>query len=121
MEDNAFRPPVRAIPQRRSEHVMSTPTVTEREQSFAETALRLSGKSEEEARRTGALDRADEQVEKLFLPQYQTVNSPVHKAVWDGKAPLGLFNPPPLAPSHPSDKVMEASLEVVRRRRAAGA
>jgi hypothetical protein len=34
--------------------------------SFAETALRLGGKSDEEARRTGAIDKADEQVEALF-------------------------------------------------------
>ena len=77
---------------------MSTSTPTERDQqSFAETALRLGGKTEEEARRTGAVDKADEQVEALFKPQYQTVNSPIHKAVWDGKVPLDLFAPPPLA------------------------
>src|SRR5438445_10875757 len=100
---------------------MSTSTPTDREQqSFAETALRLSGKTEEEARRTGALDKADEQVESLFAPQYQTVNSPVHKAVWDGRVPLELFNPPPHDASHPSDRVMEASFELVRRRREAG-
>src|SRR5271154_2867171 len=98
---------------------MSTPTVTENEQSFAETALRLSGKTEEEARRTGALDKADEQVEKLFQPQYQTVNSPIHKAVWDDKVPLNLFRPPVLPPADAADAAMEASLEVVRRRRAA--
>src|SRR5262249_34933765 len=85
-----------------------------------ETALRLGGKSEEEARRTGAVDRADEQVEKLFKPQYQTANSPIHKAVWDGKVPLDLFQPPPLAASHPSDKVMSDSLEIARRHRGAG-
>jgi alkylation response protein AidB-like acyl-CoA dehydrogenase len=94
-------------------------STTEREQSFAETALRLGGKSEEEARRTGALDKADEQVERLFLPQYQTVNSPIHKAVWEGQTPLPLFQPPPLAASHPSDAVMERSLDVIRRRREA--
>ncbi len=96
-------------------------TSTERDkQSFAETALQLAGKSEEESRRTGALDKADEQVESLFKPQYQTSNSPIHKAVWDAKVPLALFQPPPPAPSHPSDAVMEKSLEVVRRRREAG-
>src|SRR6478672_8722551 len=78
------------------EPLMSTATPEREQQSFAETALRLGGKSEEEARLTGAVDRADEQVEALFKPQYQTVNSPIHKAVWDGKAPLDLFNPPPL-------------------------
>src|SRR6516225_5602195 len=99
--------------------LMSTVTPPDREQqSFAETALRLGGKSEEEARRTGALDRADEQVEALFKPQYRTENSPIHKAVWDGKTPLDLFNPPP--PSAPCDRTMDASLEIVRRRRQDG-
>ena len=59
------------------------PSDTTNETSFAETALKLGGKSEEEARRTGAIDRADDQVEQLFKPQYQTVNSPIHRAVWD--------------------------------------
>jgi alkylation response protein AidB-like acyl-CoA dehydrogenase len=99
---------------------MSTTTPTDRDsQSFAETALRLGGKTEEEARRTGAVDKADEQVESLFAPQYQTANSPIHKAVWEGKAPLDLFDPPPLPASAPCDKAMEASLAIVRRRREA--
>jgi acyl-CoA dehydrogenase len=100
---------------------MSTVTPPDREQqSFAETALRLGGKTDEEARRTGAMDKADEQVESLFKPQYQTVNSPIHKAVWDGHVPLDLFAPPALAASAPCDRTMEASLEIVRRRRAEG-
>jgi len=100
---------------------MSTITPPEREQqSFAETALRLGGKSEEEARRTGAVDKADEQVESLFKPQYQTVNSPIHRAVWDGKAPLELFTSPPLPAAADCDKSMQASLDLVRRHREAG-
>lgn len=95
---------------------MSTPTATEK-QSFAEAALRLSGKTEEEARRTGALDRADEQVEALFAPQYQTSQSPIHRAVWDRKVPLELFGPPQLAGSAPCDAAMERSIAVVRARR----
>src|SRR5262249_44966743 len=99
---------------------MSSPTVTEREQhSFAEAALRLSGKTDEEARRTGAVDKADEQVEALFAPQYQTVHSPVHKAVWDGRVPLELFQPPPLPESAACDAAMERCLTIVRRRREA--
>src|SRR5271165_5794138 len=85
-------------------------------QSFAEAALRLSGKTEEEARRTGAMDKADEQVESLFAPQYQTTDSPVHKAVWDGKTPLDLFAPPPLPASAPCDEAMTRSLAIIRRR-----
>ncbi|HEY2841129.1 MAG TPA: hypothetical protein VGJ26_18380, partial [Pirellulales bacterium] len=88
--------------------------------SFAETALKLGGKSEEEARRTGAIDKADDQVEDLFAPQYQTVASPAHRAVWDDEVPVDLFvsttpqTPPQVA------KVMEDSLALVSRHVAAG-
>ncbi len=99
---------------------MNPTSHTEQEQSFAETALRMGGKSEDEARRLGAVDKADEQVETLFAPQYQTASSPIHKAVWEGKGPLGLFAPPPLPASAPCDAAMEKSLAVIRRRRAEG-
>jgi alkylation response protein AidB-like acyl-CoA dehydrogenase len=97
----------------------TTQSDTDRQPSFAETAMRLGGKSEEEARRMGAVDTADEQVERMFAPQYQTVNSPVHKAVWERRVPLDLFLPP-LPPSAPCDAAMDRSLEVVRGHRAAG-
>jgi len=95
--------------------ISSTKPETE-QQSFAETALRLSGKTDEESRRTGAMDKADEQVESLFAPQYQTVNSPVHRAVWEGQVPLSLFAPPPLPSSAPCDAAMSRALEVVSKR-----
>jgi alkylation response protein AidB-like acyl-CoA dehydrogenase len=98
---------------------MSPATETGQErQSFAETALRLGGKSEDEARRLGAVDRADEQVESLFAARFQTASSPVHKAVWEGKVPLELFAAPPLPASAPCDAAMERCLDVLRRRRA---
>src|SRR5262249_49203832 len=53
-------------------------------------------------------------------PQYQTVHSPVHRAVWDGRTPLELFNPPPLPAEAPCDAAMQRSLEVVRNRSEAG-
>src|SRR4051812_20211599 len=84
--------------------------------SFAETALRLGGKSEEEVKSLGAVDRADEQVDLLFAPQYQTASSPVHQAIWDDKVPLDLFGPPTLPADAPCDLVMERSLDIVRRR-----
>ena len=68
----------------------------------------------------GAVNKADEQVESLFAPQYQTSNSPMHKAVWDGHVPLALFAPPPLPVAAACDVAMEKSLEIVRRRRDAG-
>ena len=70
--------------------VESPPSGHPSEKSFAETALTLGGKSADEARRTGAIDTADDQVEALFAPQYQTVNSPAHRAVWDRSVPVPL-------------------------------
>src|SRR5438132_3580433 len=102
------------------EERMSATTDTDRDrQSFAETAMRLGGKSEEEAQRMGAVDKADEQVESLFQQRYQTAHSPVHRAVWDGRVPLDLFQPPPLPAEAPCDVAMTKSLDVVRRRREA--
>jgi alkylation response protein AidB-like acyl-CoA dehydrogenase len=90
------------------------------QQSFAETALKLGGKSDEEARRTGAIDKADDQVEALFAPQYQTTASPAHRAVWDRGVPVELFScPMPDTPPHVAS-VMESSLAVVRRHRESG-
>jgi alkylation response protein AidB-like acyl-CoA dehydrogenase len=86
-------------------------------QTFVEAALKLSGKSEEEARRTGAVDRADDQVDALFAARYQTAHSPVHRAVWDREAPLGLFSPEPAANPPASERIMQSSLEVVSRHR----
>lgn len=92
----------------------------DRQQSFAETALKLGGKSDEEARRTGAIDKADDQVEALFAPQYQTTASPAHRAIWEGHVPVELFgSPPPATPPHVA-QVMEDSLAVVRRHRESG-
>jgi alkylation response protein AidB-like acyl-CoA dehydrogenase len=51
--------------------------------SFAEEALRIGGKSDEEVKRMGAVDAADERVDALFGARYQTSHSPIHRAVWD--------------------------------------
>lgn len=89
-------------------------------QTFVEVALKLGGKSEEEARKTGSLDRADEQVEALFAPRYQTSNSPVHRAVWDHELPVDLFLTDTPAVPDRCAQVMKESIEVVKRHRAAG-
>ncbi len=96
------------------------PPNAEHETSFAETALKLGGKSEDEARRTGAIDKADDQVETLFAPQYQTVNSPAHRAVWERGVPVALFQSVKATPSPAVASVMDVSLDVVRRHRVAG-
>jgi alkylation response protein AidB-like acyl-CoA dehydrogenase len=85
--------------------------------TFVEEVLKLGGKSEEEARKTGAIDRADEQVESLFAPKYQTISSPVHRAVWEREFPVELFVPKPSTAPPQSEKVMQQSLDVVRRHR----
>ncbi len=96
-----------------------TPTPQDESRSdqptFAETALRLGGKSDEEARRTGAIDAADDQVEHLFRPEYQTVNSPAHRAVWDSDFPTALFQPRPVETPASIREIMDRSLDVVRR------
>jgi alkylation response protein AidB-like acyl-CoA dehydrogenase len=90
------------------------------EASFAETALALGGKSADEARRTGAIDTADDQVEALFAPEYQTANSPAHRAVWDRGVPVKLFQSS--APVTPPEvqRVMDESVAVVRRHKSNG-
>jgi acyl-CoA dehydrogenase len=95
----------------------ATQSTNEKEtQSFAETALRLGGKSEEEVRRMGAVDKADEQVDRLF--RHQTAASPIHRAIWDGAVPLELFLAPPPPATLPCDNVMNQSLAIIKRRRA---
>ena len=89
-------------------------------QTFVEAALKLGGKSEEEARTTGTVDRADDQVDALFAARYQTANSPAHRVVWDREAPIDLFLPQPPVTSPASEKIMQRSLEAVRANRAEG-
>jgi hypothetical protein len=87
--------------------------------SFAETALTLGGKSADEAQRMGAIDRADDQVEQLFKAQYQTTNSPIHRAVWDAQLPVELFEAAYESTPPDVQQVMSASLHVVRKHVAA--
>ena len=87
--------------------------------SFAETALTLGGKSADEAKRMGAIDRADDQVEQLFKAQYQTTNSPIHRAVWDGQLPVELFEAAYESTPPDVQQVMSHSLHVVRKHVAA--
>jgi alkylation response protein AidB-like acyl-CoA dehydrogenase len=93
---------------------------TGNEATFVETALKLGGASEEEAKKTGALDRADEQVEDLFAPKYQTSGSPAHRAVWDKEFPVELFAGQNCDASPEAQQVMQKSIDVVRRRRKEG-
>lgn len=84
--------------------------------TFAAEALKLGGKSEEEVRRMGAVDAADDQVEALYAARYQTVNSPVHRAVWDDRFPVDLFHFDSVAsPSESAAQTMDEAIHVAHR------
>lgn len=87
--------------------------IASQEPTFAETALKLGGKSDEEVRRMGAVDKADDQVESMFNRQYQTSNSPIHRAVWGPEVPIGQFLMPTPGASIAADRVMKESLLAV--------
>lgn len=95
-----------------STHDSGAHTATEKA-SFAETALTLGGKSADEARRTGAIDKADDHVDQMF--KYKTTASPIHRAVWENAVPVNLFQSQAVKPSADVQKVMDDSLAVVRR------
>ncbi|MBM4003539.1 MAG: acyl-CoA dehydrogenase [Planctomycetes bacterium] len=89
-------------------------------ESFAETALRLGGKSDDEARRTGAVDRADDQVDQLFKRQRQTAHSPIHRAIWNDTMDWQLFRAPQPVVSDAAQRVMDESIRVASGHRTAG-
>ncbi len=88
--------------------------------SFAETAMQLAGKTEEEAKRTGAVDRTDDEVDSFFAEQYKTSNSPVHRAIWEAKVPVELFSTPKLNSESMNLPAMKNSLEVLARHKKNG-
>ena len=90
------------------------------ERSFAETALELAGKSEDEARRVGAVDHADDVVEAMFEERFQTSHSPLHRAVWGDSVPTELFESRDVVLDADVQEVMDRSLDYVRASRADG-
>ncbi len=92
------------------------PSGTADQASFAETALRLGGKSQDEARRTGKIDTADDQVEDMFARQYQTSASPIHRAIWDRRVPADQFCFPPSAMADDINVSMNRAVRMVRSR-----
>jgi alkylation response protein AidB-like acyl-CoA dehydrogenase len=65
----------------------------QQDDNLAEQVLRQGGKSADEVKRTGELDRGDEAFEATFDEKFRTTGSPVHKAVWGSKTPLAMFAP----------------------------
>ncbi|TWT78992.1 Acyl-CoA dehydrogenase [Planctomycetes bacterium CA13] len=89
-------------------------------ESFAEVALRLGGASRDEAHRTGVVDSADDQVEAMFDAKYQTINSPVHCAVWEKRIRTESFEVQPMPQNESVSRVVAQSLEIVRKHRDEG-
>ena len=79
------------------------------------------GVSAAEAQALGEVAGADDAANALFAPQYQTENSPVHRAVWSDQCPIDLFDAPlPLPLAGRAAAAMDGALEVVRRHLDAG-
>ena len=93
---------------------MSTQVREPETQTFVEAALKLGGKSEEEARTTGTVDRADDQVDALFDARYQTANSPLEYSLASG-AELVIHVVPPEPPNH--EAIKDAALRPPRLKR----
>jgi alkylation response protein AidB-like acyl-CoA dehydrogenase len=103
----------------RQDHEAAPGPETDGGDSFVEVALSLSGKTADETRRTGRLDRADDQVEALFASRYRTTSSPAHRAVWDAAFPDELFEPHEPHVEADTSRAMADSLEIVARRKSA--
>lgn len=90
--------------------------------SFAETALRLAGKGEEEVRTLGAVDRADETIETFFRPEYQTTSSPIHRMIWDLRRdpPLQLFRTAETTPSPEHQRIIDRSFSLISQHKSLG-
>jgi len=79
------------------------------------------GVSAAEAQALGEVAGADDAANALFAPEYQTENSPVHRAVWSDRCPIALFDAAPPAPlTGRVAAAMDGALAVVRRRLAEG-
>lgn len=75
--------------------------------------LEALGLSPEEARKLGALENSEAEVEALFDPKYRTEASPPHRLIWDRDTDLSLWVPPQRDDS-PFASMMEASLAAVK-------
>jgi alkylation response protein AidB-like acyl-CoA dehydrogenase len=65
--------------------------------NLTEDILRQGGATEDEVKRTGTIDRADDDVEAALPPAYRTENSPVHKAFWQKESATRFGTLPPSA------------------------
>lgn len=98
----------------------NVPPVPNKGSSFAETALRLGGKSADEAKRTGVIDTADDQVEEMFAAKYQTAASPIHSAIWKRRVLGEQFSFPSAAMSDTINQSMNRAVGLINKRKRDG-
>lgn len=87
--------------------------------NLAEDVLRDAGKSEDEVKRTGEIDRADNETDELYGERGRTSGSPVHRVVWR-RAGLQHFQANQLEVDPTIEKVVADSIAVLRRNQADG-
>ncbi len=102
-------------PNTNSDLAENSPNKPVTEKTFVETALLLSGKSQDEATKTGTIDRTDDELELFFAPEYQTQQSPIHRAVWDQTFPLDNFQSRELVAEPKLAVQLRSCLTVVQR------
>lgn len=92
--------------------------------NLTEDILRHRGKGQKEIEAMGELDRGDELFEETLDPKFRTVNSGVHRALWDGKTPLDLFKVPAIVGANQPRPAyldrMDECIAIVKRHRDAG-
>lgn len=89
------------------------------DENLTEEVLKDAGKGDDEIESTGKMDRADDETEKFFGPEYRTVNSPVHKVFWESLAPQA-FIPNESPKEQRVRSAIIRSIAVVQHHRKAG-
>jgi alkylation response protein AidB-like acyl-CoA dehydrogenase len=90
-------------------------------QDLVTRAALAAGASPAEAEALGEIAGADDAADALFAPRYQTEHSPVHRAIWDGRCPVSLFDAPPPSPlAGRARAAMDGAMEAVGRHQRAG-
>lgn len=98
------------------------PRIPGKDDNLTEDILRHGGKGDKEIEAMGELDRGEELFEETLDPKFRTVNSGVHRAIWDGKTPLDLFVVPTITDEVRPDYLdkMDECVAIVKRHRDAG-
>jgi alkylation response protein AidB-like acyl-CoA dehydrogenase len=94
-------------------------TLVKNDGNLAEDVLRDAGKSEDEVKRTGAIDRADSATDELYGERGRTTGSPVHRVVWS-KAGVRHFLPGQSQVDPQVEETVARSIAALKANKAAG-